>query len=109
MHQPVPYHAPLGGMETWLLGRKQRSLILKCVKTFLLEAAPRTDVSGNCKHISALLTCSSFGHHLSGRNPSAHRCHHHRIEAAGFQSVEAVSAGLTGDTLVFDDHIFMDQ
>lgn len=57
----------------------------------------------------AFLTCPSFDHHLSGRDASAYCCDHHRVEAAWFEGVEAVSAGLTGDTFVFDDHIFMDQ
>lgn len=56
-----------------------------------------------------VLTCPSLNHHLSGRDPSAHSRDHHRVEAAWFESVETVFASLTGDTFIFDDHIFMDQ
>lgn len=57
----------------------------------------------------APLTCSPLHHHLSGGDSSAHCCYDHRVEAAWFEGVEAVSAGFTGDTFIFDDHVFMDQ
>lgn len=54
-------------------------------------------------------TCPALLHHLPGRDASAHCRHHHGVEAAGLEGVEAVSARLPGDALVFDDHIFVDQ
>lgn len=85
------------GTDIWLLGRSEMTLFIKRF------------TNGTPKVLCALLTCSSFHHHLSGRDPTADCCYHHRVETAWFERVEAVSADLTGDTFVFDDHIFMDE
>lgn len=57
----------------------------------------------------AFLTCASLGHRLSGGVSHSDRGHHHAVQGAGSQGLEAEAADVGHHALILDDAAVMNQ
>lgn len=61
------------------------------------------------KRLLAFLTCASLGHRLSGDVSHSDRGHHHAVQGARSQGLEAEAADVGHDALILDDAAVVNQ